>query len=153
MSLLKKIKHLKNNYRSIEKITSSTISTEITKEANEENIANVSGIYLNINSSFKMLTIEYIGEINILDSYKGLSLSFNSKRIVILNYGRVNLKNNLLLEYEGIILEFKKVVVYGWGQKHFAVSKTTPGITSFDVNRNENIVSTSDIKFYSRGEE
>ena len=108
--------------------------------------------YLDINAPFKMLTIEYIGNINIVNDHQDLHITNSRNRVTIYNNNSINLVDSLLLEYEGKIAEFKKVVVYGWGQQKFAVSKITPSETSFNINNNENIVSTSDIKFYGGGQ-
>ena len=152
MSLLRKIEQVKNKYKDVEKITSATISTEITKEGDDNNPGDVWGIYLDINAPFKMLTIEYIGNINIVNDHQDLHITNSRNRVTIYNNNSINLVDSLLLEYGGKIAEFKKVVAYGWGQQKFAVSKITPSETSFNINNNENIVSTSDIKFYGGGQ-
>ncbi len=148
MSLLTRISQIKNKYKDVEKITSATISTEILKERDDNNLSDSFGIFLQTNTTFKSLNIEYVGDIDILNFDRRLEITHSNNRISILNTSSINLDNSLVLEYRGSIKDFKKVVVSGFGQKQFLVSKSTPSSTSFNINNNENVVSSSDIKFY-----
>ena len=145
MSLLKRIAQVKNKNKNLEKIMSATISTEIVSESESATIT--WGMYLDANSSFRMIYIEYVGSVIITKTPDmKFSIDNNNKTITITNLNKTTLQDNLLFEYRGSVSKIRKAIVYGWGQRQFFAKIITPSETSFNINNNENIVSTSDIK-------
>ena len=144
MTLLNKKRILKDKFNNVKKITSATMSTET------ENDNNVYKMYLNLDGVFKLLQIDYIGQIakiNSIDNSLRITHNDSYKKIIISNPNKTTLKNDFLLEYTGEITDFKKIKVFGWKQGHIMATKTTPSLTSQNISKNENVVSTSDHVF------
>lgn len=140
MNFLKTSNYIKSTNK-IEKISNAIASTEIIDD-------NKKGLYLEINTIFKMIVINYIGSIKLIDpKYNGFSITKSRNNIIIINLRKKTFNNNLLFEFTGNISDFKRVKVFGWGQNGVLAEKTMPSETSLLFDNNDNVVSSYDTRF------
>ena len=140
MNFLKTSNYIKSTNK-IEKISNAIASTEIIDD-------NKKGLYLEINTTFKMIVINYIGSIKLIDpKYNGFSITKSRNNIIIINLRKKTFNNNLLFEFTGNISDFKRVKVFGWGQNGVLAEKTMPSETSLLFDNNDNVVSSYDTRF------
>ena len=140
MNFLKTSNYIKSTNK-IEKISNAIASTEIIDD-------NKKGLYFEINTIFKMIVINYIGSIKLIDpKYNGFSITKSRNNIIIINLRKKTFNNNLLFEFTGNISDFKRVKVFGWGQNGVLAEKTMPSETSLLFDNNDNVVSSYDTRF------
>ena len=103
---------------------------------------------LELNGSFKMVLIKYIGEdIKLLGSnYNGLSITHGNKKIIVRNLLNVDLVNNILFQFDGLMVEIKFVRVYKWYEKSTVANIELPSASS-RFNNDSNIISNPVYKF------
>ena len=140
MNFLKTSNYIKSTNK-IEKISNAIASTEIIDD-------NKKGLYLEINTIFKMIVINYIGDVKLTSSrYNGFLITKSRNNIIIINLRKKTFNNNLLFEFTGNISDFKRVKVFGWGQNGVLAEKTMPSETSLLFDNNDNVVSSYDTRF------
>ena len=141
MNFLDKIEKSKALNKDIEKITSVKIFTEAIKDDKK-------GLYLEINTMFKIIIIDFIGYVKLTNHrYNGFLITKSMNSIIITNLRKKTLNNNLLFEFVGNISDFKRVRVFGWGQNATFAEKTMTSDTSVLFENNDNVVSSDDTKF------
>ena len=140
MNFLKTSNYIKSTNK-IEKISNAIASTEIIDD-------NKKGLYLEINTIFKMIVINYIGDVKLTSSrYNGFLITKSRNNIIIINLRKKTFNNNLLFEFTGNISDFKRLKVFGWGQNGVLAEKTMPSETSLLFDNNDNVVSSYDTRF------
>ena len=70
---------------------------------------------IHLNSLFKMIRIRYTGEIDLTNIYPSMHVSHSKGSIVLINFGKIELDQNILFKYQGNI-KINRCAVYGWGQ-------------------------------------
>ena len=141
MNFLNTSNNVKQTFRALEKVDSAAASTEIIDD-------NKQGLYLEINTTFKMIVINYIGDVKLTSSrYNGFLITKSRNNIIIINLRKKTFNNNLLFEFTGNISDFKRVKVFGWGQNGVLAEKTMPSETSLLFDNNDNVVSSYDTRF------
>ena len=133
MSLINKMNAVKNKLGGIDKVTYAKLYTET-------GIDNV--IIIELNGIFKLIEIDYTGQLqSFISTHKRLNVQYNHNKITITNKNKVSFKNNITLKYNGIIHNFYKCLVYGWGQGHLPATLVIPSMNKSNIGKNENIVS------------
>ena len=78
MNFLNTSNNVKQTFRALEKVDSAAASTEIIDD-------NKQGLYLEINTTFKMIVINYIGSIKLIDpKYNVFSITKSRNNIIII---------------------------------------------------------------------
>ena len=104
MSLAKRINLVKNKYKDIDKVYNATISAEYDDSRGDF----IGNLRLYINTPFKMAKIFYSGDVEILDTtYEGMSITNKNGVIYVMNYNKVSLSDDLLLQF---LREIKKCI-------------------------------------------
>ena len=134
---------IKNRYKNLPSVTSANISTE--------NLGIVNVVSLKINGIMKMITIRYVGNIRkIIAVKKNLTIRHNKARrlIVINNFKKKNLQNDILFKFLGRIQEFGRVELYNWGASKLIVDKEKLSETINLIKNNKNVIDSSDETFH-----
>lgn len=143
MSLLKRKQLIKNKFKDIEKISSAHARIESRDKF-------YSDLTLDINGVFKIITIEYTGNIydlSLLQKGFNFNHSSNKNKIIINNPLKLNLKDNALLTFKGKLNKFKFVKVFGWGGLILKAETENPSHIKANINNDKNIIGTSDVRF------
>ena len=139
MSLYKAIQRPKSSYNIIEKINNAKVYTQ-----EEDEFERLNSICLDINSVFKMVKIELEKPVPILKTiYGGMAIQRSGNIIYIRNNFKVNLKENVLIQYLGDVVNINSVRVYGWGQRAMLASITKNENESKEINNQEDVFNTS----------
>ena len=148
MSLYKAIQRPKSSYNIIEKINNAKVYTQ-----EEDEFERLNSICLDINSVFKMVKIELEKPVPILKTiYGGMAIQRSGNIIYIRNNFKVNLKENVLIQYLGDVVNINSVRVYGWGQRAMLASITKNENESKEINNQEDVFNTSSFKIDSHNE-
>ena len=150
LSLIKRKNIIKNKFKNLKKITLCKIFSDV--DTSDEGVRNnISNINIESNGVFKMLEINYVGDVfNIVNNTSGMKIKLGKNKIIIYNYLKRNIQDGVLFTFRGAIAKFNKVVVFGWGQPHFIAETQLPFDIQSNINRDANIVSASSYKFYGQ---
>lgn len=110
MSLIKNRKKAKKIFKKINNFTTAKIEVDSSR-------LKLGRCKLILDGNFKMVLIKHNRELQILKTnYSGLSIIYNNEDIVITNYHKNILKDDVLFEFLGI-LDIRFCKVYRWGQQ------------------------------------
>ena len=141
MSLAKRINLVKNKYKDIDKVYNATISAEYDDSRGDF----IGNLRLYINTPFKMAKIFYSGDVEILDTtYEGMSITNKDGVIYVMNYNKVSLSDDLLLQFLREI-KITKVKIYSWGAN--SVVASIDRTQSELVKDNDDVFGTTGLKF------
>ena len=146
MSLVSKAKILKEKNKNI-------VNSDYAKASQVRNSENplVMNFLLELKGSFKMVLIEYTGEgIELLSSsYNGLSVKHINKKIIVRNLSNIDLVDNILFKFQGVMLTIKLVRVFRWSEQSILAEIELPRLVEI-FDKNSNIISNPVYKFKER---
>ena len=137
MSLIDSINKSKKRYKNINNFTTASASTN-------PGAKGINLFTLNLDGAFKMVIITCLGDITILPTqYMGFSIKKGKNKIIVTNFNKVDLENNMLFEFIGF-LNVESVRVYRWG-KFSQLAKLTQFLPN-PLSKEENTIENHDEK-------
>tara|TARA_R100000808_G_scaffold710_3_gene3435 strand:- start:595 stop:1272 length:678 start_codon:yes stop_codon:yes gene_type:complete len=137
MSLIDSINKSKKRYKNINNFTTASASTNYSSDG-------VNLFTLNLDGIFKMVIITCLGDVTILPTqYIGLSIKKGKNKIIVTNFNKVDLENNILFQFIGA-LNVESVRVYRWG-KFSQLAKLTQFLPR-TMSKEENTIENHDEK-------
>ena len=135
MSFVNKIKSSKEKYKDIENCNSA-------KAYLSNHIYELGDFCLELNGSFKMVSIKYNGIIETImkSNYRGVFIKHSRGQVIIINTRNSLLNENILFQYIGVINKISQVTVYRWGKR--SMNATIVQVNRGDISNDDNIISS-----------